>query len=76
MEPALLTLAEAEKRHEKIKAELRNLRRAMRTNQDIDGLADQVCRLKIEARALYAALQKHQAIAEYLANCECYGSAH
>jgi len=72
----LLTLDEAEKRHESIKSELRRLRRAMREMQDVDSLADDIARLKLEARALYVAIRKHQAIAEYLANAECYGGIH
>lgn len=76
MEPALLTLAEAEKRHERIKSDLRRLRRAMRTSDDIDGIADEVAKLKIEAKALYNAIQRHQMISAYLMQAECYGGVH
>lgn len=69
----MLTLADAEAKHESIKREMRRIRRAMRTQEDVEGLVEELTALTIECRALNHALQKQREIDQYLAMAEPYG---
>lgn len=69
----MLTLADAEAKHESIKREMRRIRRAMRNQEDVEGLAEELTALTIECRALYHALQRHREMAEFLAMTLPYG---
>lgn len=69
----MLTLADAEAKHESIKREMRRIRRAMRTQEGVEGLVEELTALTIECRALNHALQKQREIAQYLAMAEPYG---
>ena len=75
-EAVLLTLAEVELRHESLKREMREIRRAMRTQDNTDGLADRLAELSIECRLLYSAIKKHREMVEYLYVVEPYGGTH
>lgn len=76
MEAIVLTLAEVELKHERLKREMREIRRAMRTRENTDGLAERLSELSIECRLLYSALKKHREMVEYLMIVEPYGGAH
>lgn len=69
----MLTLADAEAKHESIKREMRRIRRAMRTQEDVEGLVEELTALTVECRALSHALQKQREIAQYLAMADPYG---
>ena len=72
----MLTLAEVELRHESLKREMREIRRAMRTQDNTDGLADRLAELSIECRLLYSAIKKHREMVEYLYVVKPYGGTH
>lgn len=69
----MLTLADAEAKHESIKREMRRIRRAMRTQEDVEGLVEELTALTMECRALNYALQRHREMAQYLAMANPYG---
>lgn len=75
-EAVLLTLADVEARHESLKREMREIRKAMRTQDNTDGLADRLAELSVECRLLYSSLKKHREMVEYLYVVEPYGGAH
>lgn len=69
----MLTLADVEEKHEKLKREMRLIRRAIRIQQDTDGLAEKLDQLRQEARFLIGTIEKQRRITEYLINAEPYG---
>lgn len=72
----MLTLADVEAKHERLKREMRALRKAMRTQENTDGLAEKLSALSLECRLLHSALRKHREMAEFLLVVEPYGGAH
>lgn len=69
----MLTLADAEAKHESIKREMRRIRRAMRTQEDVEGLVEELTALTIECRALNSTLQRQREMAQFLAFADPYG---
>ena len=69
----MLTLADAEAKHEKLKRQMRLIRRAIRTQDNVDGLAEQLEKLTREARNLVVTLNKQREMAQYLIQVEPYG---
>lgn len=72
----MLTMADVESRHERIKREMREIRRKLRTRENVEGLAERLDELSVECKALHMALKRHQEIAEFLFAVEPYGGAH
>lgn len=69
----MLTLADVEEKHEQLKREMRQIRRALRTKQDTDGLAEQLELLTKEARFLVSTIQRQREMTVYLMHADSYG---
>lgn len=69
----MLTLADVEEKHEQLKREMRQIRRAIRTQQETEGLAEKLELLTKEARYLVSAIQKQREMSDYLYYSEPYG---
>lgn len=76
MEASLLTLADAEKRHDDLMRKMRKIRRAIRDQQDTEGLVDEIASIKAEVAGLYAAIRYYREMAEYLIDVEPLGGPH
>ena len=72
----MLTLADAEERHQNLMRQMRKIRKAIRTQQDITGLASEIAQIKAEAAGLYAAIRYYREMAEYLMEAEPMGGPH
>jgi hypothetical protein len=72
-EAALFTMAEAEAKHEQLKQEMRRIRRAIRTNEDIEGLEEALRTVRAQATALAKALERQRELTAYLMMCDCFG---
>jgi len=72
----LLTLADAEKRHDDLKRKMRKIRRAIREQQDADELVNEIESIKAEVAGLYAAIRYYREMAEYLIDVEPLGGPH
>ena len=72
----MLTLADAEERHDRLKREMRKIRRALRTQENIEGLSDKIAEIRAEAAGLYAAIRYYREMAEFLMEVEPMGGPH
>lgn len=69
----MLTLAEAEARHDALKRRMREIRRSLRTNENVPGLCEELDQLITEVRSLAFTLRRSREIAEYLIEAQPYG---
>lgn len=69
----MFTIAEVEAKHEDLKRQMRKIRRAMRTQEDADGLAEQLELLTKEARSLVSTLERQRQMTYYLLHADSYG---
>lgn len=72
-EVGLLTIADVEEKHESLKREMRLIRRAIRTQQNTEGLAEKLETLTKEAQFLVKAIQKQREMTYYLLHADSYG---
>ena len=72
-EAALFTMAEAEAKHDQLKQEMRRIRRAIRTNEDIDGLEEALKLVRAQAVALAKVLEQQREMTAYLMMCDPFG---
>ncbi len=66
-------MAEAEAKHDQLKQEMRRIRKAIRTNEDIEGLEQALIEVKAKAMALAKALERQREMTAYLMMCDCFG---
>lgn len=69
----MLTLAEAEARHNALKRRMREIRRSLRDNENVPGLCEELDQLITEVRSLAFTLRRSREIAEYLCEVQPYG---
>jgi hypothetical protein len=66
-------MAQAEAKHDQLRQEMRRIRRAIRNNQDVEGLEQALNEIKAQAKALAIALEQCRQMADYLMAAEPYG---
>lgn len=72
-EAALFTMAEAEAKHEQLQQEMRRIRRAIRTSENIEGLGQALADVKNQARMLARIIERQREMTAYLMVCDCFG---
>lgn len=66
-------MAQAEAKHDQLRQEMRRIRRAIRNNQDVEGLERALEEIKAQAKALAIALERCRQMSDYLMSAEPYG---
>ena len=66
-------MADVEEKHEDLKRKMRRIRRAMRIQEDTDGLAEQLAALTKEAKILVSTLERQRQMTYYLLHADSYG---
>jgi hypothetical protein len=66
-------MAEVEAKHEQLQQEMRRIRRALRTNENVEGLESALKEVKLQALALAKTIERQREMRAYLMMCDCFG---